>query len=59
LQLILQMPSHLSPYIPDLIAAIVRRMQTSSIAGLKSSLIVIIARLVSSHLLLTLPPSLA
>jgi len=46
LQLILQMPSHLSPYIPDLIAAIVRRMQTSSIAGLKSSLIVIIARLV-------------
>ncbi|KAG2568297.1 hypothetical protein PVAP13_7NG307700 [Panicum virgatum] len=45
LQLILQMPSHLSPYIPDLIAAIVRRMQTSSIAGLKSSLIVIIARL--------------
>ncbi|RLM65862.1 importin-9 isoform X2 [Panicum miliaceum] len=45
LQLILQMPSHLSPYIPDLIAAIVRRMQTSSIAGLKSSLIVIIAKL--------------
>ncbi|CAN6240623.1 unnamed protein product [Urochloa humidicola] len=46
MQLILQMPSHLSPHIPDLIAAIVRRMQTSSIAGLKSSLIVIIARLV-------------
>nr|TKW06163.1 hypothetical protein SEVIR_7G224100v2 [Setaria viridis] len=45
LQLILQMPSHLSAHIPDLIAAIVRRMQTSSIAGLKSSLIVIIARL--------------
>ncbi|CAN6236030.1 unnamed protein product [Urochloa humidicola] len=46
MQLILQMPSYLSPHIPDLIAAIVRRMQTSSIAGLKSSLIVIIARLV-------------
>lgn len=46
LQLILQIPLHLSPHIPDLIAAIVRRMQTSSIAGLKSSLIVIIARLV-------------
>ncbi|TVU11657.1 hypothetical protein EJB05_45254 [Eragrostis curvula] len=47
LQLILHMASHLSPHIPDLIAAIVRRMQTSSIAGLKCSLIVIIARLVS------------
>ncbi|OQU76224.1 hypothetical protein SORBI_3010G114900 [Sorghum bicolor] len=46
LQLILQIPLHLSPHIPDLIAAIVRRMQTSSITGLKSSLIVIIARLV-------------
>ncbi|AQL03057.1 ARM repeat superfamily protein [Zea mays] len=46
LQLILQIPLHLSPHIPDLIAAIMRRMQTSSIAGLKSSLIVIIARLV-------------
>lgn len=46
LQLILHTPSHLSPHIPDLIAAIVRRMQTSSIEGLKSSLIVIIARLV-------------
>ncbi|WVZ81580.1 hypothetical protein U9M48_028936 [Paspalum notatum var. saurae] len=46
LQLILQIPSHLSPYIPDLIAAIVRRMHTSTIAGLKISLIVIIARLV-------------
>ncbi|KAK3128950.1 hypothetical protein QOZ80_6BG0468780 [Eleusine coracana subsp. coracana] len=46
LQLILHVPSHISPHIPDLIAAIVRRMQTSSITGLKSSLIVIIARLV-------------
>ncbi|KAK3132178.1 hypothetical protein QOZ80_6AG0516960 [Eleusine coracana subsp. coracana] len=46
LQLILHLPSHISPHIPDLIAAIVRRMQTSSITGLKSSLIVIIARLV-------------
>uniref|UniRef100_A0A453RBQ5 Importin N-terminal domain-containing protein n=1 Tax=Aegilops tauschii subsp. strangulata TaxID=200361 RepID=A0A453RBQ5_AEGTS len=46
LQLILHLPSHLSPHIPELIAAIVRRMQTSDIAGLKSSLVVIIARLV-------------
>lgn len=46
LQLILHLPSHLSPHIPELIAAIVRRMQTSDIAGLKSSLLVIIARLV-------------
>ncbi|CAM0914131.1 unnamed protein product [Alopecurus aequalis] len=46
LQLILHLPSHLSPHIPELIAAIVRRMQSSDIAGLKSSLVVIIARLV-------------
>ncbi|KAM0908837.1 hypothetical protein ACQ4PT_015180 [Festuca glaucescens] len=52
LQLILHLPSHLSPHIPELIAAIVRRMQSSDIAGLKSSLVVIIARLVSC-----IPPS--
>ncbi|KAG8075997.1 hypothetical protein GUJ93_ZPchr0006g45271 [Zizania palustris] len=46
LQLIIHLPSHLSPHFPGLIAAIVRRMQSSSIAGLKSSLVVIIARLV-------------
>ncbi|KAF0904147.1 hypothetical protein E2562_032418 [Oryza meyeriana var. granulata] len=46
LQLIIHLPSHLSPHFPELIAAIVRRMQSSSITGLKSSLLVIIARLV-------------
>ncbi|BAS97214.1 Os06g0274100, partial [Oryza sativa Japonica Group] len=47
LQLIIHLPSHLSPHFPELIAAIVRRMQSSSITGLKSSLVVIVARLVS------------
>lgn len=46
LQLILHLPLHLSPHIPELIAAIVRRMQSSNIVVLKSSLVVIIARLV-------------
>ncbi|EEC80382.1 hypothetical protein OsI_22505 [Oryza sativa Indica Group] len=46
LQLIIHLPSHLSPHFPELIAAIVRRMQSSSITGLKSSLVVIVARLV-------------
>uniref|UniRef100_A0A0E0E0H2 Importin-9 central HEAT repeats domain-containing protein n=1 Tax=Oryza meridionalis TaxID=40149 RepID=A0A0E0E0H2_9ORYZ len=46
LQLIVHLPSHLSPHFPELIAAIVRRMQSSSITGLKSSLVVIVARLV-------------
>uniref|UniRef100_A0A0E0PWB1 Importin N-terminal domain-containing protein n=1 Tax=Oryza rufipogon TaxID=4529 RepID=A0A0E0PWB1_ORYRU len=45
LQLIIHLPSHLSPHFPELIAAIVRRMQSSSITGLKSSLVVIVARL--------------
>ncbi|PON44541.1 Coatomer beta subunit [Parasponia andersonii] len=45
LQLILHFPSQMLPHIRDLIAALVRRMQSVQIAGLKSSLIVIFARL--------------
>ncbi|XP_020110615.1 importin-9 isoform X3 [Ananas comosus] len=46
LQLILHYPSEMSPHTRELIAAIVRRMQSCEIAGLKSSLVVILARLV-------------
>ncbi|KAF4357794.1 hypothetical protein F8388_024405 [Cannabis sativa] len=45
LQLILHFPSQMLPHIRDLIAALVRRMQSVQIEGLKSSLIVIFARL--------------
>ncbi|OVA12506.1 hypothetical protein BVC80_9011g12 [Macleaya cordata] len=46
LQLILHLPSHMAQHIRDLIAALVRRMQTCQISGLKSSLLLIFARLV-------------
>ena len=46
LQLILHFPSQMLPHIRDLIAALVRRMQSVQIAGLKSSMIVIFAQLV-------------
>ncbi|XP_043701110.1 importin-9 isoform X2 [Telopea speciosissima] len=46
LQLILHLPSEMAPHIRDLVAAIVRRMQSCQIAGLKSSLLLIFARLV-------------
>ncbi|XP_068637153.1 uncharacterized protein [Aristolochia californica] len=46
LQLILHLPSQMSQHIRDLVAALVRRMQSAEIAGLKSSLLVILARLV-------------
>lgn len=46
LQLILHLPSQMLPHIRDLAAALIRRMQSVQIAGLKSSLIVIFARLV-------------
>ncbi|KAK6921832.1 hypothetical protein RJ641_012339 [Dillenia turbinata] len=46
LQLILHLPALMAQHIPDLVAAVVRRMQSSQIAGLKSSLLVILARLV-------------
>ncbi|XVF43372.1 hypothetical protein PTKIN_Ptkin02bG0035000 [Pterospermum kingtungense] len=46
LQLILHLPSQMGQHIQDLIVALVRRMQSASIAGLKSSLLLIFARLV-------------
>lgn len=46
LQLILHLPSQMAPHIRDLVAALVRRMQSSKIAGLRSSLLLIFARLV-------------
>ena len=46
LQLILHLPSQMLPHIRDLAAALIRRMKTVEISGLKSSLIMIFARLV-------------
>ncbi|KAM0933989.1 putative armadillo-like helical protein [Dioscorea sansibarensis] len=46
LQLILHLQSQMAPHIPELVASIVRRMQSCEAAGLKSSLLVILARLV-------------
>ncbi|XP_060669537.1 uncharacterized protein LOC107428072 isoform X1 [Ziziphus jujuba] len=46
LQLILHLQSQMMPHIRDLVAALVRRMQSAQIAGLKSSLILIFARLI-------------
>lgn len=46
LQLILHLQSQMVPHIRDLVAALVRRMQSAQIAGLKSSLLLIFARLV-------------
>ncbi|XP_058114945.1 uncharacterized protein LOC131257969 isoform X2 [Magnolia sinica] len=46
LQLILHLPAQMSQHIRDLVAAIVRRMQSCQMAGLKSSLLLILARLV-------------
>ncbi|XP_078159588.1 ARM repeat superfamily protein isoform X1 [Carex rostrata] len=46
LQLILHLPSQMSPHLRDFVAAIVRRLQSSEIEGLKCSLILILARLV-------------
>lgn len=46
LQLILHLPSQMSVHIRELVAAVVRRLQSCEITGLKSSLIVILARLV-------------
>lgn len=48
LQLILYLPSQMAQHIRDLVAALVRRMESCQIAGLKSSLILIFARLVYS-----------
>ncbi|XP_065880084.1 uncharacterized protein [Euphorbia lathyris] len=46
LQLILHLPLQMAQHIRDLIAALVRRMQSAQIAGLRSSLLLIFARLV-------------
>ncbi|KAK9105467.1 hypothetical protein Scep_022311 [Stephania cephalantha] len=46
LQLILHLPSQMSQHVRDLIAALIRRMLSCQIAGLKSSLLVVFARLV-------------
>ncbi|XP_061986940.1 uncharacterized protein LOC133705642 [Populus nigra] len=46
LQLILHLPLHMAMYIRDLVTALVRRMQSAQIVGLKSSLLLIFARLV-------------
>lgn len=46
LQLILHLPSEMAQHMQDLTAALVRRMQSSQIAGLKSSLLLVFARLV-------------
>ena len=52
LQLILHLPSQMAPHIRDLVAALVKRMQSSKIAGLRSSLLVIFARLVYYYIFL-------
>ncbi|XP_050947055.1 uncharacterized protein LOC103489226 isoform X2 [Cucumis melo] len=46
LQLILHLPLQMAQHLPDLVAALVRRMQSVQIAGLRCSLILIFARLV-------------
>ncbi|XP_059445703.1 uncharacterized protein LOC132177414 isoform X2 [Corylus avellana] len=46
LQLILHLPSQMSLHIRDLVAALVRRMQSVQIMGLRSSLLLVLARLV-------------
>ncbi|XP_030512692.1 importin-9 isoform X1 [Rhodamnia argentea] len=46
LQLILHLPQQIAPHIWDMAAALVRRMQSAEIAGLRTSLILIFARLV-------------
>ncbi|KAL5725979.1 uridine/cytidine kinase [Ranunculus cassubicifolius] len=45
-QLILYMPSQLAQHMQDLIAALIRRLQSSQTSGLKNSLMLIFARLV-------------
>ncbi|PPS11715.1 hypothetical protein GOBAR_AA08925 [Gossypium barbadense] len=46
LQLILHLPSQMGQHIQNLIFALVRRMQSASIEGLRSSLLLIFARLI-------------
>lgn len=46
LQLILNLPSQMGQHIQDLVSALVKRMQSCEIAGLKNSLLLVFARLV-------------
>ncbi|XP_051122408.1 uncharacterized protein LOC127245516 [Andrographis paniculata] len=46
LQLILHLPAQMAQHIRDLVIALIRRMKSSQIAGLKCSLLLIFARLV-------------
>ncbi|CAL9216293.1 unnamed protein product [Arabidopsis halleri] len=46
LQLILHLPSEMAPHVQDLVAALVRRLQSADISALKGSLLLIFARLV-------------
>ncbi|KAJ9163429.1 hypothetical protein P3X46_023097 [Hevea brasiliensis] len=46
LQLMLHLPLQMAQHVQDLVAALARRMQTAQIAGLRSSLLLIFARLV-------------
>lgn len=46
LQLILHLPTHMAQHIRDLVVALVRRMETSEIVGLRNSILLIFARLV-------------
>ncbi|MCO5588833.1 hypothetical protein L7F22_042793 [Adiantum nelumboides] len=45
-QLIHKLPGHMAPHLRDLVAALVQRMETSEIMGLRNSLILVVARLV-------------
>lgn len=44
-QLLLHLPSQMAPHIRDLVVALVRRMHSCQVAGLRSSLLLIFARL--------------
>ncbi|QCD89874.1 Armadillo-type fold [Vigna unguiculata] len=46
LQLILHLPSHMAVHIRDLVAALVKRMQSAQNAVLRSSLLIVFARLI-------------
>ncbi|KAH7416171.1 hypothetical protein KP509_14G078800 [Ceratopteris richardii] len=45
-QLIYKLPGYMAPHLRDLVVAVVQRMETSEILGLRNSLILVIARLV-------------
>ncbi|XP_023646011.1 importin-9 isoform X2 [Capsella rubella] len=46
LQLILHLPSEMAPHVRDLVAALVRRLQSAEMSALRGSLLLIFARLV-------------